>query len=110
MQLIELTIKRGESLIRSITFKDGLNLIIEKPAAAITRTGNSIGKTTVLRLIDFCLGSEGDDIWQDPEFKTVNQEVYDFLHGVVPVSISLVLTDQIRGTHTLTRTFEGGNR
>jgi uncharacterized protein YydD (DUF2326 family) len=110
MRLVELTIRRGDTLIRRIEFKKGLNLILDKPAASATRTGNSIGKTTVLRLIDCCLGSEAADIWQDPEFKIINQEVYDFLHGAVPVLITLTLDDPIRGQHTLFRSFEGGNR
>ena len=60
----------------------------------------------MLRLIDYCLGSEGDDIWKDAEFeKNVNQEVYDFLHARVPVSIKLTLADIDRGVHSLSRTF-----
>lgn len=106
MQLTELTVTRGTSVIRIIKFKNGLNLILDKPTGGPKSTGNSVGKTTVLRLIDFCLGSKGDDIWQDAEFETnVNQEVYDFLHARVPVSVTLTITDNARGTHSLRRTF-----
>jgi uncharacterized protein YydD (DUF2326 family) len=82
-----------------------LNLILDTPTSAKTKSGNSIGKTTVLRLIDFCFGSDGNDIWEDAEFKSKNQEVYDFLHGKVPVSISLEIEDPSRGKHTLRRYF-----
>lgn len=108
MQLIELLIKQGDVVVRTLPFKRGLNLILDKPTPASTQSGNSVGKTTVLRLIDFCLGSDGDDIWQDPEFKSVNQDVYDFLHGTVPVSVTLKIEDPVRGTHQLSRTFSSG--
>src|SRR5437879_2088027 len=111
MQLSELVITRADSVVRRVPFKPGLNLILDKPTATLKDSGNSIGKTTVLRLIDCCLGSDGDDIWQDAEFKkNINQDVYDFLHGQVPVFMSLTIEDSIRGKHTLIRSFAGGNR
>jgi uncharacterized protein YydD (DUF2326 family) len=106
MQLIQLGIMRAGSLVRSIAFKQGLNLILDKTTATSTQSGNNVGKTTVLRLIDFCLGSDGDDIWQDPEFKkNLNQDVYDYLHGHPSVSITLVVENAQRGKHNLRRTF-----
>jgi uncharacterized protein YydD (DUF2326 family) len=107
MQLSKLTIESISSVVRVLTFKQGLNLILDKPTPTTTHSGNSVGKTTVLRLIDFCLGSEGGDIWQDSEFKTnVNQDVYDFLHGRGHVSIKLHVDDKLRGNHVLIRSFE----
>ncbi|HWG21175.1 MAG TPA: DUF2326 domain-containing protein [Terracidiphilus sp.] len=106
MQLTELAVTRADAVVRLVKFKQGLNLILDKPTSGPKGTGNSVGKTTVLRLIDYCLGSEGNDIWQDAEFETnVNQEVYDFLHARVPVSIKLTLADKARGVHSLSRTF-----
>lgn len=91
MRLARLKLSRAGQVIREIQFKEGLNLIIDTPTDSNTQSGNNVGKTTVLRLIDYCLGSDGSDIWQDPEFKKVNQEIYDFLHGVVPVTVTLTL-------------------
>ena len=106
MQLIQLIIARSDSVVRDIAFKQGLNLILDKPTQTSIQSGNNIGKTTVLRLIDFCLGSDGDDIWQDSEFKkSINQDVYNYLHGPVPVSINLILGNTKRGTHSLKRFF-----
>lgn len=106
MQLIELVIMHSDSVVRRIPFKRGLNLILDRPTPTLTESGNNVGKTTVLRLVDFCLGSDGDDIWQDSEFKkSVNQEVYDYLHGKTPVSIMLSLENGISGKHTLVRHF-----
>ena len=69
MQLISLILSKAGTVIREIEFKDGLNLIIDSPIVSNTESGNNIGKTTVLRLIDYCFGSDGKDIWEDPEFK-----------------------------------------
>lgn len=108
MQLVSLTIARGGHVVRHIPFKQGLNLILDKPATAgSTDSGNNVGKTTVLRLIDYCLGSDGDDIWKDAEFKdNKNQEVYDFLHGSPSVHITLEVSDPLAGLHSLRRTFK----
>ncbi|HPH06820.1 MAG TPA: DUF2326 domain-containing protein [Methylotenera sp.] len=105
MQLISLILSKAGTVIREIEFKDGLNLIIDSPIVSNTESGNNIGKTTVLRLIDYCFGSDGKDIWEDPEFKKVNQEVYDFLHGNTPVSVTLKLSIANGVSHELERRF-----
>lgn len=111
MQLAELVVTRGDSVVRTIQFKRGLNLILDRPVTGPKGTGNSIGKTTTLRLIDYCFGSDGDDIWQDAEFETnVNQEVYDFLHARVPATVKLTVEDGTRGAHSLSRTFAPPNK
>jgi len=70
MFLKELYIHNDESLIREIKFHQGINLIIDETETADRKeSGNNVGKTTVLRLIDFCLGGKGENIYKDPEFK-----------------------------------------
>lgn len=112
MQLEQLTIKRGSEVVRTIQFKRGLNLILDKPTSQKIQSGNNLGKTTVLRLIDFCLGSDGDDIWQDSEFKkSINQDIYDFLHGAMPVTVELTLENgRGKGRHVLMRSFNAKKR
>ncbi len=106
MYLDRLIVKRGSAEVRNLPFKRGLNLILDRPTSALTQSGNDVGKTTVLRLIDFALGSNGDDIWQDPEFKDViNQEVYDYLHGTTPVAVELHLSSIHGQAHVLHRKF-----
>ncbi len=107
MQLVSLIINRADQVLREIKFKDGLNLILDKPTNSGKQSGNNIGKTTVLRLIDFCLGSDGDEIWQDPEFKDrINQDVFDLLHGTPAVFITLKISDKLRGNHSFRRSFK----
>lgn len=106
MQLTRLTVTRGDHVVREVIFKQGLNLILDKPTSVHTESGNNIGKTTVLRLIDYCLGSDGADIWRDSEFKdSINKDVYDFLHGTPSVYVTLETTDGYRGDHKFRRSF-----
>ena len=53
MFLKSLKIEKENILIREIFFNKGINLIVdETPAKDRTQSGNNVGKTTVLRLID----------------------------------------------------------
>lgn len=81
MFLKELTIENKFGKIRTIEFKKGLNLIVDETIEKDKKsTGNNVGKTTVLRLVDFCLGSDGKNIYQDSEFKEQeNSVIKDFL-------------------------------
>ena len=69
MFLKSLTITRGDgALLRDIRFHIGLNLIVdETPAASGKETGNNVGKTTVLKLVDYCLGADAKGIYSDHE-------------------------------------------
>ncbi|MBA5249074.1 MAG: DUF2326 domain-containing protein [Gammaproteobacteria bacterium] len=79
MFLKSLTIAKGENIIREINFHKGVNLIVDETISN-DDTGNSVGKTTVLRLINFCLGGNGENIYKDPEFKNKeNNKIENFL-------------------------------
>jgi uncharacterized protein YydD (DUF2326 family) len=67
MFLRSLIISTPTKVHREISFRKGINLIVDESEAQIT--GNNVGKTTVLRLIDFCLGGDAKDIYIDPENK-----------------------------------------
>jgi uncharacterized protein YydD (DUF2326 family) len=70
MFLKSLTISSGYKIIREIAFHEGLNLIVDDtPVDDTKQTGNNVGKTTVLALIDFCLGGSGKYVYTDPENK-----------------------------------------
>lgn len=67
MFLKSLLISTPTKVIREINFHKGLNLIVDETPSGDTLTGNNVGKTTVLRLIDFCLGKDGSVVYKDPE-------------------------------------------
>lgn len=88
-----LTITRGDgAIIRNIQFNTGLNLIVdETPVVNGKETGNNVGKTTVLKLVDFCLGAKAKGIYSDHENKRNEYKlVKDFLLDN-NVRVSLVL-------------------
>lgn len=81
MYIKRLKITNNDGLIRDIQFHNGLNLIVDDtPSDTHTDTGNSVGKTTVLRLVDFCLGKDPKSIYTDPsDSKSLDENVKKFL-------------------------------
>lgn len=96
MFLKSLTISSHDEIIRQINFHNGINLIVdETPITKGTETGNNVGKTTVLMLVDFCLGADAKQIYTDPEHKKEEYGlVKDFLFEN-EVVITLVLTEDL---------------
>lgn len=94
MFIKSLRISTPEGVIRDLTFSTGLNLIIdETPTTNEQLTGNNVGKTTVLKLVDFCLGAKPAIIFSDTEDKkSLYQEIKDFLIDN-KVLITLVLSE-----------------
>lgn len=74
MQLKKFSVSNGIELIRTINFKDGINIITNEGI-----DGNQIGKSTALRSLNFCLGSDGESIWKDPDSKNVNDDIYNLV-------------------------------
>lgn len=95
MYLNRLTISSPGTVIRDLEFHKGLNLIVDETPENTTGTGNNVGKTTVLRLIDYCLGGDLDGIYRNPEDKHENYVlVKDFLTGN-NVIVTLILVDDL---------------
>ena len=95
MYLSKLTISSPGKVIRDIEFHKGLNLIVDETPKNTTGTGNNVGKTTVLRLIDYCLGGDVDGIYRNPEDKHESYAlVKDFLIGN-NVIVTLILVDDL---------------
>ena len=93
MFLKTLTISSNHGLIRKITFHKGINLIVDESEEQIT--GNNVGKTTVLKLIDFCFGANPKTIYIDPESRRdIYKLVRDFLIEQ-NVLIELVITENL---------------
>lgn len=100
MFIKSLIITSGVKVIREIEFHQGLNLIVDESENQIT--GNSVGKTTVLKLVDFCLGANPKHIYVDHETKKQEYKlVKDFLIEN-KVLITLVLTTDLdKGTEDI---------
>ena len=93
MFIKSLTISNDHGIIRKIHFHKGLNLIVDNTPNATTETGNNVGKTTVLKLVDFCLGKDGSIIYSDPaNTKVEHKDVKNFLLDT-NVIVELILTD-----------------
>lgn len=74
---------------RLVNFHDGLNLIINKPNSG--RTGNSVGKSTLSRIVDFLMLGDISSIYIDDEFKKPNKEIEAlFKNNDVMVSLSFI--------------------
>ena len=91
MFLKSLRIENNFGVVRDIQFHAGLNLIVdETPTDKAQSTGNNVGKTTVLRLIDVCLGGDPKRVYTDPEnSKSEYAEVKQFL---IDTRVLLTLT------------------
>lgn len=91
-----LSIKDSNKIIRKIPFHKGLNLILDETNSEdLKETGNNVGKTTVLRLVDFCLGSDGKNIYRDSEFpEKSNTQIEDYLTNN-NIIIELVLKENL---------------
>ena len=95
MFLKSLTISSEYKVIRKIPFHKGINLIIDETPSHAQTTGNNVGKTTVLKLIDFCLGGKPNIIYVDPESKKdVYTLVKDFLVDN-KILITLILKEDL---------------
>lgn len=96
MFLKQLDIHNGDELIRSINFHLGLNLIIDETDSENHQdSGNNVGKTTVLRLIDFCLGGEGKNIYKDPEFENKSNTEVEIFLTQNDIVITLILKEDL---------------
>lgn len=96
MFIKKLIISSPAKIIREMDFCSGLNLIIDDtPVEDTTSTGNNVGKTTVLKLIDFCLGAKGNIIYTDTENK---KEIYDVVKNFLineKIEVTLILTKNL---------------
>lgn len=112
MFLKYLLLTNNEGLIRRIDFRMGVNLIIDETPSGTSATGNNVGKTTILRLIDFCLGGDQKEIYASKE-NGVNQLVMDFLKETETV-VELCLTESLQDPDSrkviVRRNFVGGRK
>ena len=101
MFIKSLKITSPNDVLRDIEFKSGMNLIIDQtPTTDEQLTGNNVGKTTVLKLVDFCLGGKPSIIYTDTENK---KEVYDLVKNYVvdeEILITLILLEDLNNENS----------
>ncbi|RYU97909.1 DUF2326 domain-containing protein [Clostridium tetani] len=92
MFIKSLKIESPRKIIREIKFRPGINFIVdETPNSQEQLTGNNAGKTTVLKLVDFCLGADKKIIYTDLENP---KEKYDLVEEFLieqEILITLIL-------------------
>lgn len=84
MRIERLIVKKtipNESIIRNIKFNiQGLNLIVDNTKSTLVESGNSVGKTTAVKIIDLCLGAKSvRDLYYDSDTKSDNKEIKELL-------------------------------
>ncbi|ECF9799685.1 TPA: DUF2326 domain-containing protein, partial [Salmonella enterica subsp. enterica serovar Typhimurium] len=82
MRLNKLIILKNNTLVREVPFKDGLNLIINKRTSG-KDSGNSVGKSTLSRVLDYLFMSSGHDIYHDAEFGKDIPEIVSLINDNV---------------------------
>lgn len=96
MFLKNLKIENNGNIIREIQFFTGLNLIIDETKTDSKKeSGNNVGKTTILRLIDFCLGADGKNIYSDSEFKKHTNDIVKNFLTQEQITVTLTLKESL---------------
>ncbi|WP_306353932.1 DUF2326 domain-containing protein [Flavobacterium sp. '19STA2R22 D10 B1'] len=100
MFLKQLIIQNKDTIIRDIHFHKGINLIVDETTIDSSQqtTGNNVGKTTVLRLVDYCFGADGKNIYQDTEFKKQPNTVIENFLKSNEIIITVILVDTLEAT------------
>jgi len=91
-------------IIREVNFNPkGLNLIVG--LSDKNGSTNDIGKTTLIRCIDFCLNGKLEQLYIDKEFRnSINQEVYDFLAKQQPTFTIIFKEESTKYNYEISRT------
>ena len=107
MKIKKLIVRRtepSENIIREIIFNEnGLSLIIDNTPEDIRESGNSVGKSTVIKIIDLCLGAKSTkELYYDSDTKSENVEIKTFL-SVNKVQAELILFDEKQKEYIIDR-------
>lgn len=106
MFLDKLVITSSNGIVREVPFKLGLNLVLDETTDDPKDSGNNIGKTTFLKVIDYCLGGNKANLYKDKEFKRENKNLTKILKEE-RYEFHLTLRDRSNKSYMITRTFNG---
>ena len=115
MKIAELIVRKtvpNEQIIQDIKFRlTGLNLIVDNTSEEFKESGNSVGKSTAIKIIDLCLGAKSvNQLYYDSDTRSENLEVKDFLQEN-RVQAELILVDSKGKEYSIKRDlFSKGKR
>ncbi len=103
MKLNSLTILINKTPVRKVAFKEGLNIITNK--RGVGRSGNSVGKSTLSRVVDYLFLGSIEPIYIDDEFKKPNKKIELLLKdNYVEAELSFIGIDN--KLHQITRNLD----
>lgn len=84
--------------MRELTFNEkGLSLIVDNTPREARESGNSVGKTTAIKVIDLCLGAKSvRELYFDSDTKSENTEVRDFLKRYKVQAELILINDKMQ--------------
>lgn len=103
-ELIVRKTKPSEEIIREIIFNEkGLSLIIDDTPKDMRESGNSVGKSTAIKIIDLCLGAKSTrELYYDSDTRSENIEIKRFL-SEYKVQAELVLINKNKKEYIIKR-------
>jgi len=108
--IVRKTVPQKE-IIRDITFNlKGLSLILDNTSERSQDSGNNVGKTTALKIIDLCLGAKSvSSLYYDPDTRSENSAIKELLNEN-KVEAELVLRKGNKRTRIIRQLFNRGKR
>lgn len=100
-------------VIREIPFNlKGLSLIVDNTSDEAEDSGNNVGKTTVIKIIDLCLGGKSvRSLYYDSDTKSENAEIKAFLKdNKVEAELVLIKDNGVKRVSIVRQLFNNGKR
>ncbi|MFD2671187.1 DUF2326 domain-containing protein [Marinicrinis sediminis] len=100
-----------KEMIREIPFNlKGLSLILDNTSDRSQDSGNNVGKTTAIKIIDLCLGAKSvSSLYYDPDTRSENLAIKELLNES-KVEAELVLRKQNKRIRIIRQLFNRGKR
>jgi uncharacterized protein YydD (DUF2326 family) len=115
MRIDKLIVKKTKpvnEVIREITFNpSGLSLIVDNTNNVSNESGNNVGKTTVIKIINLCLGAKSvRELYYDPDTRSENEQIKSFLHTNKVQAELILLNEENEPTNIQRDLFLKGER